>query len=166
MSASVGPAQPRGALGDASRTGWRSVGELAITRRISAGGRLLLQRLGQLAIARLQLREQPHVLDGDDGLVGEGLEQRDLLVGERAGSSVRDDDRADRRALAQQRRRETGSGARRSRESAYSRIVVGIAPMSAIWIVAPLQRSPRPVSASASSGTGHADDLSDGHSGP
>src|SRR5882724_6869373 len=44
--------------------------------------RLLLQRLGQLSIARPQLREQPYVLDGDDRLVGEGLEQGDLLVRE------------------------------------------------------------------------------------
>ena len=29
-----------------------------------------------------QLVEQPRVLDGDDGLVGEGLDQLDLLVGE------------------------------------------------------------------------------------
>src|SRR6266436_1176895 len=36
--------------------------------------RLLLQRLREVAVARLQLREQPRVLDGDDGLVGEGLE--------------------------------------------------------------------------------------------
>ena len=48
------------------------------------GRRLLLQRLGQLAVALLQLLEQPGVLDGDDGLVGERLEQRDLPVGERA----------------------------------------------------------------------------------
>ena len=33
---------------------------------------------GQLARARLHLLEQPRVLDGDDGLVGEGLEQLDL----------------------------------------------------------------------------------------
>ena len=49
------------------------------------GGGLLLQRLGDLAVALLklgvallQLREQPGVLDGDDGLVGERLQQRDL----------------------------------------------------------------------------------------
>ena len=45
-------------------------------------GGLLLQRFGELALARLHLLEQPRVLDGDDGLVGEGLEQLDLLVGE------------------------------------------------------------------------------------
>ena len=36
----------------------------------------LPDRPRQLACPRLQLLEQPHVLDGDDGLVGEGLEQR------------------------------------------------------------------------------------------
>ena len=34
----------------------------------------------ELAVPRLQLLEQPHVLDRDDGLVGEGLEERDLLA--------------------------------------------------------------------------------------
>src|SRR4030095_14807711 len=43
-----------------------------------AGRRLLLQRL-------LRLIEQPHVLDGDDGLVGEGLEQIELLLREHSG---------------------------------------------------------------------------------
>ena len=43
------------------------------------GGRgLLFQRLGQFAGARLHLLEQPRVLDGDDGLVGEGFDQLDL----------------------------------------------------------------------------------------
>ena len=39
--------------------------------------RLLLQRF-------LQFLEQPNVLDGDDGLVGEGLQQLDLRRGEGA----------------------------------------------------------------------------------
>ena len=39
--------------------------------------RLLLQRF-------LELVEQPHVLDGDDRLIGEGFEQFDLRRGERA----------------------------------------------------------------------------------
>ena len=38
-------------------------------------GSLLLQRF-------LELLEQPHVLDGDDGLVGEGFNQLDLPFGE------------------------------------------------------------------------------------
>ena len=47
------------------------------------GGGLLLQRFAQLVGALLHRVEQPHVLDGDHRLVGEGLDQRDLLVGER-----------------------------------------------------------------------------------
>ena len=42
----------------------------------------LIDRSSQLARARLQLLEQAHVLDRDDRLIGEGLEQRDLLLGE------------------------------------------------------------------------------------
>src|SRR5262249_40988351 len=56
------------------------------------GRRLLLQRLGQLAVPRLQLLEQPDVLDGDDRLGGEGLEERDLLVGERSPLEAPDGD--------------------------------------------------------------------------
>ena len=46
------------------------------------GGGLLLQRFAQLV-------EQPRVLDGDDGLVGEGGDQLDLLVGEGPHGSAR-----------------------------------------------------------------------------
>ena len=45
-------------------------------------GRLLLQRAGEVDGALAQFIEQPRVLDGDDGLSGEVLDQRDLLVGE------------------------------------------------------------------------------------
>ena len=53
-----------------------------MTLSTSAGSGLLLQRFGELAGALTQLVEQPRVLDGDHRLVGEGLHQRDLLVGE------------------------------------------------------------------------------------
>jgi hypothetical protein len=43
---------------------------------------LLLQNLGKLARARLHLVEQPHVLDRDHGLVGEGRDKIDLLLRE------------------------------------------------------------------------------------
>ena len=49
-----------------------------------AGRRLLLQRFGDFGVARLKLLEQPHVLDSDHGLVGEGPQQLDLLLRERA----------------------------------------------------------------------------------
>src|SRR5262249_10402337 len=54
--------------------------------------RLLLQRLGQVLIASLQLGEQAHVLDGDDGLIGEGLEERALLRSGGTRFSARDGD--------------------------------------------------------------------------
>ena len=72
----------------ASNTGWRSVGELEITRRISAGRRLLLEGLRQVAVARLQLLEQAHVLDGDDRLVGEGLEAGRPDASEKGSDSI------------------------------------------------------------------------------
>ena len=70
-----------------------------------AGRGLLLEGLRQLAVPGLELREQPHVLDGDHRLVGERLEERDLLgrEGMDLGPTMDEDD-AQRRALAQQRR--------------------------------------------------------------
>src|SRR5262245_25158594 len=59
------------------------------------GGGLLLQCLCQLTIAGLQLLEQPHVLDGDDGLVGKGLEQGNLPLREEAHLGAAEVDRAD-----------------------------------------------------------------------
>ena len=50
------------------------------------GRRLLLQRFAQIVGALAQLIEQPGVLDGDDGLIGEILHQLNLLVGERPTS--------------------------------------------------------------------------------
>jgi hypothetical protein len=47
-------------------------------------GRLLLERFGEVAVLGLQLLEEADVLDGDDGLIGESLEEGDLLVGERS----------------------------------------------------------------------------------
>ena len=67
------PAHPGGVLGDGLHD------RLQIGRRARdhpqdlARRRLLLQRLFRLV-------EQAHVLDGDDGLVGEGLQERDLLA--------------------------------------------------------------------------------------
>src|SRR5215831_17287531 len=49
-----------------------------------AGGGLLIQSRGQVTVTSLELLEQSDVLDGDDRLVGEGLKQRDVLIGEQA----------------------------------------------------------------------------------
>ena len=73
--------QSRAALSTMARsTGWRSVGELAITRRISAVAVCCSSASVSSRLRASELREQPHVLDRDHRLVGEGLEQLDLLV--------------------------------------------------------------------------------------
>ena len=51
----------------------------------------------------IQFFKQPHVLDGDDGLIGEGFEQFDLLVRERANLHAANDDQPQWRSLAQHR---------------------------------------------------------------
>ena len=69
--------------------------------------RLLLQRFGNLfmrlcqrMILLLQLREQPHVLDGNDRLVRKSLEEAGLLVGKRVYLGAPELNDADDRALA------------------------------------------------------------------
>src|SRR5262249_49368586 len=61
---------------------------------------------GQVRVAGLEFLEQTHVLDGDDGLVGEGLQQLDLLVGERSHLAAPHADGADGGALTEDRDRE------------------------------------------------------------
>jgi hypothetical protein len=69
--------------------------------------------LRQRAVLLLQFLEQPHVLDGDDGLVGEGLEQLDLLRRERTGGSPTSTggDGADRTSLSEHRHHQQASKA-------------------------------------------------------
>ena len=64
-----------------------------MTRRMSLVA-VCVSSAVSLAVARLQLGEQPHVFDGDDGLVGEGLEQLDLLVGKWSCGFPADRDRS------------------------------------------------------------------------
>jgi hypothetical protein len=45
-------------------------------------GGLLVEGFGDLAVAVLELVEEAGVFDGDDGLVGEGLEKSNLTIGE------------------------------------------------------------------------------------
>ncbi len=70
------------------------------------GRRLLLQRFGQFARARLHRVEQPHVLDGDHRLVGKGLDQFDLLLRERPHGSAMHGEQADGESFSQQRHHE------------------------------------------------------------
>ena len=69
-----------------SKTGWVSVGERAITRRISlvavccSSDSVTWHGLASGHVFSCSLGEQPDVLDGDHGLVGEGLEDAICLA--------------------------------------------------------------------------------------
>src|SRR5262245_34580191 len=67
--------------------------------------RLLVECCRQLAIARLKLLEQPYILNGNHGLVGEGLEERNLIVRESPGLAAGHYDCSDRLVVMKQRHR-------------------------------------------------------------
>jgi hypothetical protein len=65
--------------------------------------RLVLACLCKLAALVLNLVEQPHVLDRDHGLVGEGLHKFNLFVGKGTGGGSCEPDHANRISFSQQR---------------------------------------------------------------
>src|SRR6516164_11187161 len=88
-----------------SSTGCTSEGERDDVEHLADRG-LIVERFLQLASARRDLVEQPHVLDCDYRLVSESGCQLDLLVAERSYLRARQRQRANRNALAQQRNTE------------------------------------------------------------
>ena len=60
-----------------------------------AGGGLLLEGLGEVAVPGLELLEEAHVLDGDHGLIRERLQEPDLLLGKRPDLHSADENGAD-----------------------------------------------------------------------
>src|SRR5689334_23160201 len=67
-----------------------------------SGRRLLLERFDKIAVASLQLFEQPHVLNGNDRLRSEDFKQCDLPFGERSNFSTPDIDNANGDTFAKQ----------------------------------------------------------------
>jgi hypothetical protein len=72
-----------------------------------AGGGLVFERFrelpcafGELARPRLHLVEQPRILDGNHGLVGEGLEEVDLPIRERPRLPAHDANHSDGVSIA------------------------------------------------------------------
>jgi len=84
-----------------------------------AGGSLALERFARFV-------EKAHVLDGDHGLVGEGLQQLDLVGREGARLAARDGDRPDGLALAHHGHDHLGTKAALAREFAPFVIVRGV----------------------------------------
>ena len=87
----------------ASNTGSSSPGELEMTRSTSEVAVCCSSASLSSRVRCLHLLEQPHVLDRDHRLVGKGLNQLDLLVGERRDFLALEEDHADRRSFPQQR---------------------------------------------------------------
>ncbi|HEY4956276.1 MAG TPA: hypothetical protein VII31_00555, partial [Caldimonas sp.] len=86
-------------------------------QHLGSGG-LLLQRLGDVPIARLELLEHLRVPDRDHRLVGEGLEQLDVTRGERARLAPRHADQADGHLMTQQRNHQLAAPAALARHVA------------------------------------------------
>ena len=99
----VGLAQPGDRFHQRIEHGLQIEGRAADHLQHVGGGGLLLQRLLQVIGARLNLVEQPHVLDGDQRLIRKGRNQIDLPFVERLHDASRQNNDADRNAIAQQR---------------------------------------------------------------
>src|SRR5262249_46502096 len=74
----LGLAQPDGVPEHCIENRFKLAGRCAYDAQYLRSCRLLLQRFRQFARALLLRLEQPHILDGDHRLVGEGSEQLDL----------------------------------------------------------------------------------------
>src|SRR5712692_9289139 len=105
-------AQTGGALAHAVEHGPNVCGRAADHAEDVGRGRLLSERVAQLAVARFKLREEARVRDGHGRLIGEGAEKGDLLGREGTDLGAADDDGADCDAPAQQWRRQHGPRAR------------------------------------------------------
>jgi hypothetical protein len=92
-----------------------------------AGGGLGVQCRGQLAVARLEFGEQSHILDGDDGLVGEGFYDLDLGRGEGLYLASPAPDDAERYAFAQDWNAQKRSISRQAKDRVLRpKVVVGV----------------------------------------
>ncbi len=98
-------AQPGCRFGDGIEDRLQVEGRAADDLEHVAGCGLVFERLLKIARALAQFVEQADILDGDDGLVGEGLEQLDLRFGECFDPVARHGDRAERIAVLQHRHR-------------------------------------------------------------
>ena len=86
--------------------------------------RLAIARLRQLLALILDFVEQPHILDCDYRLVGEGGHQLDLSIREASDGSAHEHDHADRRSLAQERNAEYAASTKVSGRISQGELVV------------------------------------------
>ena len=100
--AEIRPTDPRGILEHFLEHRFQFAGRGADDLKNLGGCRLLLQRFREVARARLHLVEQPNVADGDDGLIGKGLQQLDMVIVEAAWLCPRNRNEANGLAVAKQ----------------------------------------------------------------
>src|SRR5215468_11298502 len=100
--AKTGSAEQCSTLGDRFEHRLNVSGRSAYDVKHFAGCSLVFERLCEFLRpfckfvgARLLRLEQPRVLDGDDGLIGKGLKQRDLLVIEQPSFRASESNHAD-----------------------------------------------------------------------
>src|SRR5262245_1215504 len=72
---------------------------------------LMLQSLAQFCVPFLDLFEEPDIFDGNHRLIGEGFEERDLLVSERSDLGPTNMNRPNGSSLSHQRGRKAGTSA-------------------------------------------------------
>src|SRR5262245_33985757 len=107
----INPTNPRGALDDGIQNRLHVSGRAADDAKHLGCCRLMLQGFAQFGVTLLDLFEQPDVFYGDHRLVSEGFEELDLLIRERPDLHPAKRNHADRNTFAQQRHRESCSGA-------------------------------------------------------
>src|SRR5262245_32283250 len=76
----INPTNPRGALDDGVEDRLHIRGRAADDAEHLGGCGLMFQGFAQFRVAFLDLLEQPHVFDGDDGLISESRHEFNLLV--------------------------------------------------------------------------------------
>ena len=92
-----------------SNTGCTSVGELDMTPKISLVAVCWSNDSLRSRRARLHLLEQPRVLDGDDGLVGERLQKLDVFLAERMHNLAGQNDCTNHTAFTRERHSDRGA---------------------------------------------------------
>src|SRR5262245_18588917 len=101
-------ANPGGALDDAVED-WRyDCGRAADDAEHFGSCRLVFESLTQFGVTLLNLLKQPHVLDGDDRLIGKNLKKRNLLIGKRSHFRASYENRSDGKTLSQEWRSDHG----------------------------------------------------------
>jgi hypothetical protein len=99
----INPTNPGGALDDGVKDRLHVRGRAADDTEHLGGCGLMLQGLAQFCVTLAEFLKQPHVLDGDHGLVGEGFDEIDLPIRKRFDHVTPNREASYRRSFSQQR---------------------------------------------------------------